>query len=273
MEIIMTMGIRFVAEYYNIKTGEVVKSEILRTDEIKRPRTLKELGYLHGEQIQLLKSIQDFKLTYETQLINEETTCPECGRKAYSRGTRNSNFHAVLTDHKVGIQRRRCQCGWNSPDSIESIYGSSLHPDLVEKQVVQGAENSYRQASRQLNAESKNNRSINNDDRIRRNVSDIAKIIEEEKLKPLKAVKQNEAAQQMVAVVDGGHLKSKDNDSRSFEAMIATVYRPENIHKIDKNHNEITQKSSVASALSDNQKTIKQLVLNASRKGCCLAMM
>ena len=49
----MIMGIRFVAEYYNIKTGEVVESELLRTDEIKRPTTLKEFGYLHSEQIQL----------------------------------------------------------------------------------------------------------------------------------------------------------------------------------------------------------------------------
>jgi hypothetical protein len=37
----------------------------------------------------------------------------------------------------------------------------------------------------------------------------------------------------LIAVVDGGHLKSKDNDARSFEAMIATVYRPEHIRKID----------------------------------------
>ena len=262
----MIMGIRFVAEYYNIKTGEVVESELLRTDEIKRPTTLKEFGYLHSEQIQLLKSIQDFKLMYETKLINEETPCPNCGRKTSSRGTRKSNFHAALTDHKVSIQRRRCQCGWGSPDSVEGIYGSSLHPDLVEKQVIQGAENSYRQASRQLNAESKSNRSINNDDRIRHNVTGVAKIIEDEKLKTCKAVKQNEAAKELVAVVDGGHLKSKDNNSRSFEAMIATVYRPENIRNVDKYHNEITKKTSVASALSDHQKTIKQLVLNACRK-------
>jgi hypothetical protein len=48
--------------------------------------------------------------------------------------------------------------------------------------------------------------------------------------------------------------------------MIATVFRPENIHKIDKTHNEITQKTSVASAKSDHQKTIKQLILNACRQ-------
>ena len=85
-------------------------------------------------------------------MINEESVCPKCGGKTSSRGTRKSNFHAALTDHKIRIQRRMCNCGWNSPDSIENIYGSSSHPDLIEKQVMQGVENSYRQANHQLNA-------------------------------------------------------------------------------------------------------------------------
>lgn len=262
----MKMGIRFIAEYYDIKSGSVIESRILRTDEIKRPTTLKEFGYLHSEQIQLLHDIQDFKLLHETKLINEDAVCPDCGRKTSPRGTRKSNFHAVLTDHRINIQRRRCQCGWSIPDSVEGIYGSSMHPDLVEKQVIQGAENSYRQASRQLNAESKLNRSINNDDRIRNNIANVAKIMQEEKLKPCKVVNKIDAANNLVLVVDGGHLKSKNNDSRSFEAMIATVYRPEHIHRIDKNHNEIIQKTSVASALSDNQTTIKKMVLNSCKK-------
>jgi hypothetical protein len=262
----MPMGIRLVAEYYDIKSGKVIESRVLREDKIKRPSTLKEFGYLHSEQIQLLQDIQDFKLLYETKLINEEALCPNCHRKTSARGTRKSNFHAVFTDHKISIQRRRCSCGWSSPDSVEALYGSSMHPDLVEKQVIQGAENSYRQASRQLNAESKQHRRINNDDRIRRTIADIASILEEDKLKMCKPAVEAEAAKKLVLVVDGGHLKSKETDSHSFEAMIATVYRPENIRYIDKNHNEITQKTSVASAKSDRQQTIKQMVLNACRK-------
>ena len=262
----MQMGIRLVAEYYDTKSGKVIETRLLREDKIKRPTTLKEFGYLHSEQIQLLQTIQDFKLHYETKLINEEAICPNCHHKTSPRGTRKSNFHAVFTDHKISIQRRRCQCGWSNPDSVEAIYGSSMHPDLAEKQVIQGAENSYRQASRQLNAESKQPRSINNDDRIRHTLANVASLLEEEKLKPCKTLKALEAAKELVVVVDGGHLKSKDVDSRSFEAMIATVYRPENIRYIDKNHNEISQKTSVASALSDHQKIIKQLVLNACHK-------
>lgn len=71
------------------------------------------------------------------------------------------------------------------------------------------------------------------------------------------------AAKQLILVIDGGHVKSKQDGTRSFEAMTATVYRPENLRIVDKNHNEITQKTSVASALSDQQITIRQLVKNA----------
>jgi len=262
----MNIGIRFVAESYDIKSGEVIKSKVLREDKIKRPTTLKEFGYLHNEQIQFLEDIQNFKLLYETQLINEDSTCLNCGKKTALRGTRKSNFHAALTDHKINIQRRRCKCGWSSPDTVDGIYGSSLHPDLVEKQLIQGCDNSFRQASRQLNAESAGIRSINNDDRIRRNISYVAGLIAEEKLKNSEQPKKANAAKQLTVVVDGGHLKSGDKSSRSFEAMIATIYRPDSIRKIDNYHNEITQKTSVGSALSDHQKTIKQLTINACRK-------
>lgn len=262
----MSTSIRLIVEHYNTESGEILGSEVLRSDEIKKPVTIKDLGYLHEEQIALLKSIQDIKLRHETLLLNQEDGCPKCGGKTKSNGTRQSNFHAVLTDHKIKIQKRHCSCGWNSADTVDGLYGSSLHPDLVEKQVIQGSENSYRQASRQLDAESKSHRSINNDDRIRRNISHVAKIIEKQNLKPTKPVKKSAAAKELVVVVDGGHLKSKTQGARSFEALIATVFRPESIRRVDKNHNEITQKTSVASALSDEQKTIKQLVLNACYK-------
>ena len=184
----MTTSIRFIAEYYNTKTGEVLESQILRSDEIKKPMTIKDLGYFHEDQIALIQIIQDIKLRYETLLLNQESDCPKCDCKIKSNGIRPSNFHVALTDHKIKIQKRRCPCGWNSPDTIDSLYGASSHPDLIEKQVIQGAEISYRQASRYLNAESKRHRSINNDDRIRRNVSEIAKILEKQKLKPVKAM-------------------------------------------------------------------------------------
>lgn len=265
----MTVKIRFVAECYDLENDNLIDSKILREDEIIRPKTLKEFGYLHQDQIHLLQSIQDFKLTYEMKLINDEITCPKCGRKAAACGLEKSNFHAALTDHVVNIQRRRCKCGWSSSSTVSSLYGTSSHPDLVEKQLIQGSEASYRQASRHLNAESAEVRSINNDDRIRRNISEVAKLIVDKKLQNCLEVSKDKAAKKLIVVIDGGHLKSSNKNSRSFESMIATVFQPHHIRKVDKHHNEITQKTSVGSALSDGQKTIKQLTLNACKKEGC----
>jgi hypothetical protein len=44
-------------------------------------------------------------------------------------------------------------------------------------------------------------------------------------------VNDRDAAFSIIANIDGGHIKSK-GVGRSFEAMIANVYRPENIKKL-----------------------------------------
>ena len=262
----MERVIRIVAQHVNKETGEVLDSVVCREDAVKKPETLMELGYLHIEQIELLSSLQDFKIKHQAVLINQSDVCPNCNGKARAQGIIKSTFHAALTDHDVLIRRKRCTCGWGSKYSLEGIYGSTLHPDLLEKHAIQGSENSYRKACKNLNYESKSIRSINNVDRIRRSVSKVGEIVAFEKLQKVNEVKKVDAVDNLIVVVDGGHVKSNQNDSRSFEAMIATVYDPNNLKVIDKNHNEITQKTSVASAISDEQKTIKQLVFNACRK-------
>ena len=66
----------------------------------------------------------------------------------------------------------------------------------------------------------------------------------------------------MLANIDGGHIKAR-GESRSFEAMVATVYRPESLEYVDKNHNTITLKTTVASAKDDGQETMKALFKSA----------
>ena len=60
----MERGIRFIAQCYEIETGMVLEESLLRDDHISKACRLKELGYLHAEQIDLLKRIQDFKINY-----------------------------------------------------------------------------------------------------------------------------------------------------------------------------------------------------------------
>lgn len=262
----MKTAVRIVAHHYRVDSGEVLETQTISDKPVDKPITINELGYLHKEQIEMTKSIQDFKIKHQAVLINRNGTCPKCGKRPYTHGIRKSKFHAALTDHEVFIQRRSCKCGWGGPYTVEGIYGSSIHPDLLEKQAIQGVENSYRKASSNLNAESKKVRPINSVEGIRKCVAKVSKMIEKQKLVKPNEVKKNESAKKLVAVSDGGHVKSNNNNSRSFEAMITTVYRPENIEVIDKNHNRITKKTCVASALSDGQLSIKKLTLNACIK-------
>ena len=116
-----------------------------------------------------------------------------------------------------------------------------LHsPGFIRKAGYSGAENSYRQASKNLGAESGSKRSVNSIESLRKSAKKVARVVGDNKLKPVTAMPESTAAEELIAVIDGGHLKAKDKDVRSFEAMTGTVYRPENIRLVDNHHNEIT---------------------------------
>ncbi len=123
----MKTAIRIMVEHYNAETEQVIESEIIRDAVVCKPGQLKDLGYLHSEQIELLQSLQGFKIRHQSALCNEDTQCPRCGKKSHKFGVRKSKFHAALTDHDVSIQRRKCTCGWSSPYTVEAIYGTSIH--------------------------------------------------------------------------------------------------------------------------------------------------
>jgi hypothetical protein len=161
----MTMGIRVVAQNYNIETGKIVEEVTIKDEKVSKAQTLKELGYLHIEQIDFLQKIQEFKISQQIQL-NYLTKCPVCGSKTLKRGVFTSKFHAVLTDHKVSIQKVSCKCGWIGKATIEGIYGSAMHPELLKKQALQGSKESYKKSSISLNAESADSRAINSHSQI-----------------------------------------------------------------------------------------------------------
>ena len=77
-----------------------------------------------------------------------------------------------------------------------------------------------------------------------------------------KEIDELKSVPQLIANIDGGHVKAR-GDNRSFEAMVATVYKPEKLKRVDKNHNALESKTIVASAKSDEQTTIKTLFKNA----------
>ena len=85
-----------------------MESEVIRNDDVLKPEQLKDLGYRHSEQIDLLQSIQNFKILHQSVLCDDDELCPSCGKKNHKLGVRKSKFHAALTDHEVAIQRRKC---------------------------------------------------------------------------------------------------------------------------------------------------------------------
>jgi len=65
-------------------------------------------------------------------------------------------------------------------------------------------------------------------------------VLAQENLKPETVVKADSSAEEVIQI-DGGHIPIKDKDKRSFEALSAIAYRPENIRTVDKHHREIGQ--------------------------------
>jgi hypothetical protein len=51
----MPTGIRFIAQNYDTITVEILEEIVLRQDELIKAETLKDLGYLHVEQIDFLQ--------------------------------------------------------------------------------------------------------------------------------------------------------------------------------------------------------------------------
>jgi hypothetical protein len=255
----MKTVVKFVAQYIDADSGDLIEESIIKEEVISKAETLKGLGYTHIEQIDFLQKIQDFKIKHQI-LFNTIDTCPICTCKTKKVGVFKSKFHAVLTDHRVGVQRTHCNCGWYSPTSVEGVFGSNIHPDLLKKQAIQGSKESYQKSSISLNAESANQRPVNGHSQISRVVKSVGEKLEQVKI----AIKPTNKTSTPVLItnIDGGHIKAR-GDNRSFEAMIATIYQPKNLKIVDKNHNALAAKTIVSSAKSDEQITIKALFKNA----------
>jgi hypothetical protein len=132
---------------------------------------------------------------------------------------------------------------------------------LLQKQALQGSKESYEKSSRSLNAESAQKRPVNGHSQIAVTVKLVGEKLEEVNIAE-KEIDESKSVLQLIANIDGGHVKAR-GDNRSFEAMVATVYKPEKLKRVDKNHNTLEAKTIVASAKSDEQTTMKALFKNA----------
>ena len=266
----MDYELRVIVEKVSVSSQEVVQRDTLKVYDIEAPTSILELGLRHEEQISLLEKVQNSLLAAQSKLIDTGyNKCPRCGHKLHKRGFAKSQFHAVFTDHKIGIQKHRCpnpDCKWQSTPSTSAVFGTAIHPDLGKLQCVQGALHSFRKAQSNLEILTTRRRSVNNHKNIKDITNQVGNVLAQENLKEIPMVKGATSAKELIIQIDGGHIPFKEKDKRSFEALSAIAYRPENICPVDKHHREITNKNCALSAQDDELATMKTYTLNALRE-------
>ncbi len=266
----MTHELRIIIEKVSVSSQEVVKRDTIKVYDIKAPEAITDLGLRHFEQISLLEKVQNVLLAEQSVLIDTLVdVCPNCGAKLKKFGYRESNFHAVFSDHKLRLQKHICgdaQCGWQSSPSIKALFGTKIHPDLAKLQCEQGALYSYREAEQNLQKLNCQPRHVNNHTQVKRITNKVGEVISEQNCEPPSPAECTPPAVNLIVQVDGGHIPIQDKNKRSFEALAAIVYRPENLQVVDLHHRRLVNKTCVISAKEDKLQTIQTYVLNAALK-------
>ena len=114
-------------------------------------------GNVLNEKLELLASMQD-------------RHCPiaDCTGNLVKCGKQKSPFHDVFTDHRVLMQRFKCNsCGHESPSTAKMIMGTIESGELQMIQSKLGATHTYREAEEIFSIFTGADRTINNHDRIK----------------------------------------------------------------------------------------------------------
>lgn len=249
-----------------IENGETVSEQSIKKICVEKPETLLDVGFRHAEQVKIINDIQQVYIPLQCQLLAESHDyCPNCKKKAKKNGRHPATFHSSLGDYKFKMQSYNCvHCGWQEKPTIHGEFGTNVHPDLLKLQAFHGAKAPYKEAQSVLNEFSACKRSVNNHVKISEATNKIGEILDQ--LKAEESVENVKPVKSIYLHVDGGHIKDKGREKRSFEAMIATVFKPESYHQISDKVRKIKGKHIAASALDDGGNQINQFVLKAAQK-------
>jgi len=266
----MDYELRIIVEKVAVSSQEVVKRDTIKIYDIQRPASIVDLGLRHTEQISLLEKVQNALLAEQAVLIDSGVTiCPQCGQKLRKNGSQASDFHAVFSDHTLRLQRHCCgnaACHWQGASTVQAVFGTNMHPDLAKLHCEQGALYSYREAVCNLGKLNGQPRSVNNHTQVKRMTDHVGRVLAEQNGLPPAAQECAPPARDLIMQVDGGHIPIQEKDQRSFEALAAIVYRPENIRTIDQHHREISEKTCVMSAKDKQLQSITTYLLHAALK-------
>jgi len=180
----MEYELRIIVEKVSVSNQEVVRRDTIKTYDVERPESILDLGLRHAEQISLLEKVQNAVLAEQASLLDSgNKICPKCGQKLKKNGSRTSSFHAVFSDHQLKIQQHCCEnpeCSWRSSPTVNSLFGTSIHPDLGKLQSEQGALYSYREAQKNLEKVNCKPRSINNHTQVKRLTGKVGEILSQQ---------------------------------------------------------------------------------------------
>ena len=248
-----------------VESGVIINESLIKEIKVNKPKNIQEVGFRHEEQVRIIQNIQDAYLPLQCKLLFDlEDLCPTCGNKIRKNGIHTVSFHSSLSDHKIKAQGYSCGCGWQSRPTIHGEFGTNVHPDLVKIQATLGAKMPYKDAQLAMNEFNCSNRSVNNHVKIAEATNKIGGILHEIKLE--EEITVTKESENLYLHVDGGHIRDKKQDKRSFEAIITTVFKPESYRKISEDKNVIEGKHVASSALDDRGKTINILTLKAAQK-------
>lgn len=256
----MEKTFRIIYQTLDKKNPEVVlRQETLLSGDIIKPTNCLDLSITHEEQISLLQKTVDHILVEKSELINQDIVdCPDCHATLTKLGKRVSTFHDVFTDHEIKIQRMRCMsCSYEPPSTVRFfLNGTVMSGQLTKLQAELGAKHTFRDCEDILTSFSTRPRKINNHNRVKLTTEDIGNklgIVNQETNKLIRI----EEADELILNVDGGHIKTKEKEHKSFEAMTSVIYRPENIlPNTTDTRNYLRSKACAASARNDGQEEI-----------------
>lgn len=268
----MSKAYRVVFQTYDKSNPKEVLSEsCISESDISLAITCLDFGIEMSNQIELIQKIQDNILAkqtseYDRSRIKQE--CPTCNKKLAKCGKQQSTFHDVFTDHTIILQRYKCSaCGYELPSTVRQLLGGVQSGELQKIQSELGSTHTYRESQQLFSIFSCANRNINNHDRIKKVTESIGtslcNILNEEK--NLAVI---EEAKELILNVDGGHIKTHNNETRSMEAMTSVIYSPNAVKSNKKDtRNYLTSKNCAASVSSEKKEIITNTIVAALKQG------
>ena len=138
----MAQRYRIIFQAYDDNAPEfVIRQQSLLEDALTLPTNCFDFSMGLDKQIALLQTTQGCIIKEKTDLLyKNKKVCSSCGGKLQKYGKKESAFHDVFTDHKLFMQRLKCNaCGAEEPSTVQGLINTVQSGDLKKIQASLGA--------------------------------------------------------------------------------------------------------------------------------------